>query len=291
MRATIVPFLVAGGILGGGVLFATADEPAGVKEQKETALANWKQLFGDEQPVVDETAHLLLVGPSAVSAKQLRDLGAALEARYQLACKALKIEPTEELWKSKLAVYLIPDRRQFSAFMRTVAKRRPSADDSGVFSVAGSHPYVAACPPGTKYDPPMEAQAGEQLVSALIAKQGKDGVPDWLVAGFARATAWHAAPGAYYQERNHLKRLIRGHTVQDIWTSGKLSAEEAPLLRASLADFLAYGPGAASFPKLVEAFKPAETGPPKTPADALKAIRYDPERLNAAWLSWVAKGR
>src|SRR5262249_2413337 len=149
-----------------------------VKEQKETAVAIWKQMYGDEAPATEETAHFLLFGPGPMTPKQLRDLGNALEARASLARTALKIDAKEELWAGKLTVVLIDNHRHFGTFMRTVAKQRPSADVSGVFSLKAPNPYIAACPPQRKFDPTLELQAGEQLVAALVTKRGGEALPE-----------------------------------------------------------------------------------------------------------------
>jgi len=258
--------------------------------QQETAEANWKLLFGEANAITEETAHVLIYGLATMTARQFKDLGIGLEARYTLARKALKMGPKEESWPGKIAVYLLEDAKTFHRFMRTVAKRRPDTEDSGVFGVSSDTPFVAACPPQTKHESAMDAQAGEQLAAAVLSKRGGDSIPDWLVVGFGRATAWRVAPAQYYNQRMQVKRLIKNHTAEDVW-SGKLSVEEAPLLRASFAEFLAYGPGAETFPKLVDGFKPGPNGQAKSVLEAFKSVRLEPERINKAWLAFVAKGR
>jgi hypothetical protein len=282
--------LLVAGLLLGGAKLAPADDTAVVPRQKEVALATWKQLHGDVTPEIEETTHMLICGPASMTPRQLKELGAALETHYKLARHCLKVDPKDHLWPGKMTVYLIAERRLFSTFMRTIAKQRPSADDSGVFSLRGPQPYLGACPPQTKYDPSLENQAGEQLAMAILAQRGGEALPDWLVAGFGRATSWRAAPSTHYHERQAVKRLVKGRSLNDIW-DGKLNAEEASLLRASLVEFLAYGPGAEAFPKFIDALKPIQNGQGKSVAEALKVIRYDPDRLNKRWLTWVATGR
>src|SRR5262249_27719365 len=175
-----------------------------VKPQKEAALANWKQFYGDEAPAEEETAHLLIYGPAAMPSGKLRQLGADLEVRYALARKALKVDPQDELWPGKLTVYLIDNRRHFSPFIRPIAKQRPRPDDSGAWPVRAPYPFVAACPPQMKYDPSLEAQAGEQVVAAVLAKRGGEGIPEWLRSGFARATAWRVMQAAAFNDRNQV---------------------------------------------------------------------------------------
>jgi hypothetical protein len=290
MRCHLGLLLAMAGLCCSGTATRGDDQNDPVKKQKETASANWKQLYGEENAATEETGHLLIYGPGTMTARHLKDLGIALETRYDLARRVLKMEPKEELWPGKLAVYLLEDRKSFNTFMRTIARRRPDNDESGVFSLRDGLPFVAACHPQNKYDSGQEAQAGDQLAGAILTKKGGDSLPEWLLAGFGRATAWRAAPTVYYNQRTQARKLIKGHSAEDVW-NGKLNAEEAAILRASLVDFLAFGPGAASFPQFVDGFKPAQNNQSKTTPDALKAARLEPDRLNRAWSAWVAKSR
>jgi hypothetical protein len=282
------PFVVSTVVL--AALAQPAEEDELVGRQKEAARATWRRLFGEESPADRETDHFLVVGASSLTESRLRDLAAGYEGRYRLARRALGVEAGEMLWPGKLAVFLLPGRPQFNTFMRTIAQKRPGADDVGVFSLKGQNPFVAACPPQGKYDPPLETQAGEQIVAAILSQRGGDRVPGWLTAGFARATGWHAVPASATPDRAQVKRLIRGKTAAAVWDN-QLSAEEAVVLRASLVEFLAYGPGAATFPKLVEALRPEANRRVKPMPEVLKAIGTDPARLTLAWQAWVARGR
>jgi hypothetical protein len=284
---------VAGVFLWLGFLLDTrAPQPGAdpVEKQRATARAHWQKVFGEEPPRVEETAHLLVHAAPVTPPAKLKEIGAGLEARYSLAVKALKLDSKEDVWPSKLTVYLIGSRPQFNSFMRTIAKQRSSADYSGWFSLTDPHPFVVAGPPQAKYEPNVEGQAGDQVAAALLRKFGGDSVPAWLVAGFSRATAWRASPSGAAADRAQVKRVIRGKTAADVWNN-KLSAEEAVVLRASLVEFLAYGPGSESFPQFVQAFKPGNPPAPRTIADALKVTDYAGERLTPAWHAWVARTR
>jgi hypothetical protein len=276
-------------LVGAGSLRAAEDSDI-LKQQRETARANWKMLFDNDTLAEEETTHFLLLGSQALKPRQLKEVGASLEKQLALVRPVLKIGPKEELWPGKLTVYLLEERSIFNTFMRTIARKRPSPDDSGVFSL-NAPPYIAASPPQQKYHPGLEGQAGEQLAAALLAKKCRDTLPDWLVAGFGRAILWRSAPGTYFQERTQVKKLVRSYTADDVW-SGKPNAEDAALLRASLVEFLAFGPGANYFSKILDGFKPGENGQPKTTLDALKSIRADfPDTIGSTWPAWVAKGR
>ncbi len=66
---------------------------------------------------------------------------------------------------------------------------------------------------------------------------------------------------------------------------------DAPLLEASLADFMAYGPGQSKFAALLEAFKPEENQEKKTTGQALEGISLPVDRLNARWREWAISPR
>ncbi len=287
MRRSLMLFgVVVGVALAAG---ASGAEPEVVQKQKETAVANWKQLFGEEPSATEETAHFLIYAPSSMTGRQLQDLGAALEKQAATARSALKLGAKDELWPGKLTVYLLADRRSFASFMRTIAKKRPT-DEAGVFGL-NDPPFVAASPPQQKYQPSLEGQAAEQVAAAMLAKKAGGTVPEWVSAGFGRATSWRANPGGHYQDRLQVRKLSKGHSAADVW-SDKVSAADAPYLRASLVEYLAYGPGASHFLQFLEGFKPGDKRRMPTTMDAFKAVRADYATIvSRAWPAWAARGR
>jgi hypothetical protein len=268
---------------------ALADEAADkIAAQKKAALENWEAVGGE--PAHVETAHLLVYAPKSYD-KRLKEIGAALEKYYEQARKPLGYEK-DAPWPGKVAVYVIPDREDFTKFVRRVDKRRVEAEDAGSHSAEGDFPHAVGGPPRAKSDPGAEGQAGEQLAMALLARKAgtKVPLPGWLVSGFGRATGYHARPNdkAAAEERRRAAALVRkGHKVQEVW-GATLEADDAPPLEASLADFLAYGQGQAKFAAFVEGFKPEENQDKKTTEQALQAINLPVDRLNARWREWAA---
>ena len=63
--------------------------------------------------------------------------------------------------------------------------------------------------------------------------------------------------------------------------------DEAALLDASLMDYLAYGPGAGKFSKVLDGFKPEDNIPMKTTLQALQNAGLTLEALNTRWQKWV----
>ena len=284
--AVVIVAIAATGVKG--------DEKADkLAEQKKTAQANWALLEAGD-PAIHLTEHLLLVAPKAMD-KKLKELGAKLEKGYALAVKALQIKPKDELWPGKLTVYLLADREQFTAFVRRVEKRRPDAGELGSHFVDSDMPRAAASPPAGKRDPSIDAQAAEQIASALLRQKAgaKVPLPEWLVSGFGRATVWRTTPAdrTVAAERKLAQGLVavKKRTAKDIW-GGSLDADEAGQLRGSLADFFAYGPGASKFAAFLNGFKPEENQTSRTTEQALESANVKPETLEQRWHDWILRG-
>jgi hypothetical protein len=265
------------------------DETAAkVAAQKKKAEANWQAVEAGPAATL-ETKHLLLYAPKARE-KRLKAAGPLLEKHYDLAASALGMGPKDGPWPGKLAVYLFPEREQFGAFVRRVEKRRLLPGQMTTYSVEDDDLHAAALPSPPKGGPPLEGQAGAAVAQALLArKAGKDTpLPTWLVAGFGRATYYRAAPAdrAVQAERRQARALSRTRGPADVWDD-KLDADEADVLRGSLADFLAYGPGAPKFPAFVAGLRPEENMQAKTAAQALGAAGLPPDRVAASWKRWV----
>jgi hypothetical protein len=258
-------------------------------KQRSAATVEWKRLFDDETPAVEETAHFLIVAAAPTPAARLREIGSGFEARFNVAAKALKLDAQTELWPGKLTIYLIPNRNKFASFVRTFAKQRVSPDDVTVSSLKGATPFIAASS-GSRPETGPEVHAAELIATTMLAKHGGDVVPAWLLAGFGRATSWRAAPATANTDRVTLKKVIRGKTAANVW-DGQVNASDAAILRASLAEFLAFGPTSNTFPQFIGALKPSENARPVSVAEALKATSYTPDRLTRDWHAWVARGR
>jgi hypothetical protein len=293
MRGPLVGVLAVVGILLGGAAPAADDAAAKlVEKQKQAAEENFAQLDAGEGAVI-ETAGLLVCGPKPLAAR-LRQVAPTLQKHHDLARKALAISPKEDLWKGKLTVYVLPEREQFTTFIRRIEKRRLDAEDVGSLDLDGDTPHVAGGPPRTREEPSAEGQAGEQVARAVLtAKAGlTTPLPAWLLVGFGRATAYRASPSAFSRERALASRLVtdKKRTARDVY-AGSLDDEEMYALRGSLADYLAYGPGAARFPAFVGGFRPGEGQASRTTEQALDAAAVKPDVLDTKWREWVPRAR
>jgi hypothetical protein len=287
---------ILGSILLVAVLYSVsgtvwADEAADkIAAQKKAAEENWAQAEAGEFAHL-ETPHLLIYGSKSLE-KKLKDMGATLEKHQEMARKALVYDEKNEPWPGKLTIYLFADREPFAAFVRRVEKQRVEADDTGSHFVDSDAPHAVAGPPRHKKDLPMDDEIAEQSAAALLQKKaGKDVIlPGWLLSGFGRATTYRIIPtnAAIRKERTAAAKLSASKSAKDVW-SETLDGDEAPILAASVADYLAYGPGSSKFSKFVGGFKPDNGQDKKTAAQALEAAGLTPEKLDAKWRVWVLK--
>ncbi len=273
-----------------------ADPASSADELKKRAEANWDTV-GAGKPVLYETKHFLVCAPEAM-AKRLKDVGELLEKHHDKAKEALQFERKEEnkgeVLPGKVTVYLFPEREQFTAFVRRIEGRRLLPEETGSYAAADAKLHVAASPPRSKQGWSVESQACEQAASLMLARRAgvRTILPEWLVAGFGRATYYRVAPRdrAVLSDRGQAAALSRKHSAADIW-DGKVSADEADALQGSLVDFLAYGPASRAFPKFVAGFAPEERIEKKTAAQAFDTAGLKPDRIAASWKKWVPTAR
>jgi hypothetical protein len=258
-------------------------------EQRKVALANWKRVYPEGNPPHLETASLLIYGK--VPGKALKEVGPALEKQMALAKKALNLDQND-MWPGKLAVFLVTERADYGSFIRRVEKRRPAEGETGSASVRKDQPHVIAGPPQGPLDPPVDAQAGGQIAVALLVKKAGTGVPDWVRTGFARATWLQGLSGAE-RTAEHRRALAlvtqRKRQAQSAW--GLLEEDEAPIIRGSVIEYLAYSGRTPRFVPFLMGFRPSDTKQEPTTADALKAAEITPANLNTVWQKWLRAAR
>jgi hypothetical protein len=289
MRRFRATWLIAALFLVGGAV--RADESADkVAAQKKAAEENWAQVEAGEIAHL-ETAHLLIYASKSMERK-LKEIGGTLEKHQEMARKALGYDDKTEPWPGKLTVYLFADREPFAAFVRRVEKRRVEAEDTGSHFVDSDSPHAVAGPPRHKKDLPMDDEIAEQSAAALLQKKAGKYVilPGWLLSGFGRATTYRIIPtnAAIRKERALAAKLSATKSAKDVWGE-TLDGDEAPILVASVVDYLAYGPESSKFSKFVAAFKQDNGQEKKTAAQAFEAAGMTPEKLDAKWRIWVIK--
>jgi hypothetical protein len=277
-------------------LLGLANGADAADEAKKKAEANWEAVGGGSL-AFHETKHFLVCTPEALS-KRLKDVGPLLEKHHDKAREALRFELKEEdkgeVLPGRVIVYLFSERDQFTAFVRRIEGRRLLPEETASFGASDDKLHIAASPPRARQGLPVEIQACEQVASLLLARRAgvRTPLPDWLVAGFGRATYYRVVPRdkAVLEDRKLAANFARKHSANDIW-DGKVDADESNALQGSLADYLAYGPAARGFPKFVAGFVPEENVQSKTTTQAFAAARIKPELIAQGWKTWAMTPR
>jgi hypothetical protein len=172
-----------------------------------------------------------------------------------------------------------------------VERRRLDPNETSGHTVEGDAPRVFAGPPRQKQAANLELHAAEAVAAALLQRKAgpKVIVPEWLLSGFGRATTWRLAPrdpGATAARREALLLVLnKKRTAQQVW-GGELEFDEAVVLRPSLADLLAYGPGMTRFPQFIAGFRPEEEEQRST-EQALQSAGIKLENLETVWPEFV----
>lgn len=267
---------------------AFADEVT--DKQKAVAAKNVKILGLDKHTTVESASFLVCSSLPEAKAKALAD---QLEKVAVTAKKALQYEPTEEPWKGKLTVYVFDDNRPFKIFMLTVAKERTS--EPYHIAIRSDEPYIAkAVAVGQKQtEPELIADTQKLVAAALMASKAGSAtpLPDWIRFGFGRAAVARAA-GTGSKPMNDMKSKARAAIIarppakaEDAW------ATENTIVDTSLMDYIAFGPGAANFSKILVALRPAENGDQPGIDQVLMAVMWTKDSLDMAWKKYVLTGK
>lgn len=260
-------------------------------KQKDVAAASMKKA-GFTRTTIVASKHFLVA--TTLSEEKAKALGTALDRVAPVARKALRFDDKDDAWKGRLAVYYLPDGADFKTFIRTVVVSQPQ----GVhYSLGSDEPFIVD--PG---EGPANATEAEQLTSAaaivagayLKAKAGGGELPAWLTGGFGRVTALRAegTNGKRYVAYRSAARSLanKGGKPTELWSES--SPVGADVLANSFVEYLAYGPGAANFGKLIGGLRPDENGIQPGVQAAFEAAGWkDLAMLEVAWRKWAASAR
>ncbi|MBX9582030.1 MAG: hypothetical protein K2X87_17130 [Gemmataceae bacterium] len=272
---------------------ARADEAA--DRQRKAAEANLAKAEVGKLTVA-ETENLFLLTP--LPEARAKAVAGHLQKAYAVARKGLRFDPKDEPWAGKLAVYHLPERADFTRFMRAVAGAKP--DDPYHVAVRGDAPYVlsGSALPAKAADADVAAELGPPVGAALlVARVGPSAkVPEWVRGGYGRAAALRAE-GTGGKRFGEYKKAARAAALggggsyparaADAWAGDR---PDADVVATSLMDYLAFGPPAAKFPKFLDALKPDENGNIPDISAAVEAGGGKMEVFEAGWRRWVQAG-
>jgi hypothetical protein len=276
-----------------GVGLARADEVS--DRQRKAAEANLARAEVAKATVV-ETDNLILLTP--LPEARAKAVAGLVQKTYTTAHKGLRFDPKEEPWPGRLAVYHLPERAEFTRFMRAVAGAKP--DEGSHLAARGENAYVLSgtpLPPRAA-DADVAADLGPLVGAALlVARVGPAArAPEWVRSGYGRAAALRAE-GTGGKRFGEYRKAARAAAlggggrpparVADAWTAER---PDADVVATSVIDYLAFGPRSALFPKFLDALKPDEDGNVPDIADAVEAAAGRLDAFEAGWRRWVQAG-
>jgi len=245
-----------------------------------------------EKPGVFESDNFVVVG--TFTDDKAKALATVLEKAYAVGRKAAKFDDKDTAWKGKLVVFYMPDQTAFRALVRRAFAGMP---DEGAYTNFKSDPPVLA-DPAEAVGKPTEADlffntAARVNGELLKAKgTGSQEVPGWLRDGFGRVTAMRAEGNnskRYTAYKSAAKAAVaKGAKAEDVWSGAKNEA-----LTNSFAEFLAFGPKAADFGRVIDALKPSEeVQNPTLQAQGFAVLGWkDVASAETAWKRWVQTGK
>ena len=269
---------------------AAQDVKQDALRQKQTAAANLKKA-DVAKPMVVESEHFIVA--TTLTQAKARMLAQILEKVSPVARKALRYEPKEEAWKGKLAIYYLPDSRDFKSFIRSVVAKQPA----GVhYELRADDPFIVdpvEVPATATESEQFHHAAGIVAAAYLKAKAGSATLPDWLVGGFGRITALRSEglnSRRYSAHKSAARAASRAGKPTELWSESP--PDNPDVLANSFVEYLAYGPGAADFGKLIEGFRPDNGGNTPSSQAAFETAGWkELPKLEAAWKKWVVTGK
>ncbi|MDB5310581.1 MAG: hypothetical protein JWO38_4783 [Gemmataceae bacterium] len=283
---------VAGFLLALAAPVSPADEVS--DKQRKVAEANLKKADIAKMVTV-ETDNLIVCAP--LTETRAKTVAETAQKTFKVARKALQYDEKEEPWKGKLTVYYLPERQNFTQFMRLVVGLR--VETTSHVAIRGDEPYVVS---GAEIsakatDADIAAELGPLVGGALLSSKAgpANPIPGWVRNGFGRAASVRAdGPNgkrfAGYKAQARIAVLGGAGKppapVAEAWGD----RPDADLIATSLMDYLAFGPEGKNFPKFVSALRLNENGEPPTAAMVFENAMLKQNTLDAAWKKWVQGG-
>lgn len=279
-------------VLGAGS--APADEVS--DKQKKVAIENFKKAEISKGNVA-ESETLIVVG--LLPETRLKAIGEALNKTTKLSRKALQFDEKDEPWKGKLTVIYLPERTNFTQYMRLVVGQRP--EGNWHIGIRSDEPTIVS---GAELDAKatdaeIVAELGPLVAGAMLqAKVGPSAsIPGWVRIGLGRAVSLRAdgVTGKRYSTfKTQARSAVLGGggkaaaPIADVWGSDR---PDGGLLATSLMDYLAFGPGAANFSKFLSGLRPDDNGTEPAIAAVIEGAGWKtPAELETAWKRWVTAG-
>jgi hypothetical protein len=268
-----------------------------VKKQIASAMESLKTA-GIKAGAVETPEMIIFTTAPETRAKAI---AATAQKTYDYTYKYLKFGDDDKLWPGKLTIYYLPERKDFTSFMRIIEQRKPDAKETLIAKVTGNEPYILLSQEaGIKI---TDAEVGNTLGEAIakgmldykaLVKPAVGGLPQWLSSGFARAmllradgnatklTAHRAKVKTYFT-----KAKLPTFKASDMWAN--TSMKDWDTLSTSLVEHLMATWDADKFKKFIRGLAPSDPNALPTIETILTIMDLTPDSLDANWKAWVAK--
>ena len=116
-------------------------------------------------------------------------------------------------------------------------------------------------------------------------------LPEWVVVGFARATAAHAAGQVPGVRKKAARAVVRARVKpREAWGDNLPIAQRMNLATAIM-DFMVYGGGSPKPIDFLGGFRPDDEKPTKTADDALAAAKMTVDQFELAFVRWLGSAK
>ena len=115
--------------------------------QKKQGDETWQKFLSGRAFAQQETDNFLLFG--SVEAKDLENIGTAVEKALPSIKKTAGVGAKDELWPGKLVLHVFKERGEFGIFIRNIEKRPLDKDETGSHVHKTEMSYIYAGPPGS----------------------------------------------------------------------------------------------------------------------------------------------
>jgi hypothetical protein len=220
--------------------------------------------------------------------KSLMEIG---QKSAEQAMKALKFEKDEKPFSEKLRVFILPSKGSFLTFLRSIEQRRIEGSETDSIDLRRDPPHVAIliedAKPGL-----VDTTFGNLIAAAVLRSKSSPGVvPNWFRDGFTKYVQIKGNPKVAAVDKPNQRKLVLARTrkVSDAWNHS--DPKEQVLIAASLIEFLATGPDADKFSKIVGGFRPNEDNEIPDFDGVLKTAGIGWDKLETSWKAWAQKAR
>ncbi|MBL8852225.1 MAG: hypothetical protein JNG89_21310, partial [Planctomycetaceae bacterium] len=241
--------------------------------RQERTIKQFKDALPNDTAQTLETDEFLMIGN--VTAERLQQV-ADWSADQTGKLRKLFGEQSEQLWKGRLAVFVLKDRFSYDEFNLVIEKREAPAELTGHSTVVPTFEdaYIALLDVGDEpreESPTLHINVVDHLTGAFLKRDGGR-VPVWVQRGLGLSLAAQAELGNPYlrrlpaQAKQHVGAL---GSPSDIFADGTFSPAVLPPVAYSLVDYMLDVGGAQRFARFAD-----ELSDGKDTATALRAV-YD----------------